>query len=84
MIDPYFVMVIFCLTPLAFCLLSFYCVLLLSSSLYTICVLIFWNCDHFLIEPNQLFRGLDRVGDGEVTVEDFELVMDSAGTLYMM
>lgn len=31
-------------------------------------------------DPSQLFRGLDRVGEGEVTAEDFELVMDSAGT----
>lgn len=33
-----------------------------------------------VFDPSQLFRGLDRVGDGEVTAEDFELVMDSAGT----
>ena len=32
-----------------------------------------------VLDPSQLFRELDRVGDGEVTAEDFELVMDSAG-----
>ena len=27
-----------------------------------------------VVDPSQLFRELDRVGDGEVTAEDFESV----------